>query len=63
MSDLNEIYDKAEKKFLEELENIQNEIEKFMENLFEEKLFKTLEINQKYEVELKELETDLDLSN
>lgn len=48
---------------LEELEKIQDEIEKLMENLMEEKLAKTLEINQKYENELRELETDLDLSN
>ena len=62
MNDLNELYNKAEKKILEELEKIQDEIEKLLENLMEEKLAKTLEINQKYENELRDLETDLDIS-
>ncbi len=48
---------------LEEIEKIQNEIEKLMEELMEEKLNKTIEINQKYEIELKGFEFDLDLSN
>jgi len=62
LNDINEIWNKAEKKILEELENIQVQIEKLMENLMEEKLDKTFHINQKYENELRELETDLDLS-
>lgn len=60
---MNEIWDKAEKKMLEQLESIQNDMEKLMGSIMEEKLAKTLEINQKYENELRELETDLDLSN
>ena len=48
---------------IEELEKIQIEIEKFMEEIMEEKLKKTLEINQKYENELREMEADVDICN
>jgi len=63
IENLNMIWENAEKKMLDEMEKIQNEIERYMEQLMEEKLNKTLEINQKYENELRELEVDLDPSN
>ena len=60
---LNNIWENAENKMIEELEKIQIEIEKFMEEIMEEKLKKTLEINQKYENELREMEADVDMCN
>lgn len=56
------MWEKSEKKMLEDLEKIQSEMEKYLEAIMDEKLKKTLEINQKYEGELRDLEIDLDLS-
>lgn len=56
------IWDSADKKIEEEIDKSQTEIIKLMEKLMEEKMLKIIEINQKYELELKDLEADIDIS-
>lgn len=60
---LMKIWDAAEKKTQEELDKIEEQMIKFLDDISNEKFTKTLEINNKYDAELKDLEADgLDLS-
>lgn len=61
-SNVIKIWETAEKKIKEELETIENQMERFLDDLANEKFKKTLEINNKYDNELKNLECDIDLS-
>ena len=56
------IWDSADKKIEEEIKKVHIEIVKLMENIMEEKMQKIIEINQKYELELKDLEAEIDIS-
>lgn len=57
---LNMIWDAIYQKMGEESEKIHIEVEILIERLLEEKFKKLIEINQKYELELKDLEVDVD---
>lgn len=46
----------------EDIKKLEAEMEKFLDDLAEEKVNGTLEINSKYEIELKYMEDSLDLS-
>lgn len=61
-SNLIKVWESAEKQMTEDVEKIEAEMEKFLDNIADEKFKKTLEINNKYDNELKSLESDIDLS-
>jgi hypothetical protein len=59
-SSLLKVWESAQKEMCLELEKIEDEISNFLDNLADEKFKKTIEINNKFEGELKELRADLD---
>lgn len=59
---LMEIWEAADRKIEESVDRTQNEIVRLMERMIDEKMKKILEINAKYEMELKDLEAEIDPS-
>ncbi len=59
---LKKVWDNAEKKMTEDMERIEQEMEKLLDELGEEKFRRTMETNNKYDLELKDLEEAADLS-
>jgi hypothetical protein len=57
-----EIWETAEEKMQTELTKIEEEMEKFLDSIADEKFKRSLEINNKYETELRSMEADVDLS-
>jgi hypothetical protein len=61
-NNLNKVWETANKRLIEDLEKVEEEMEKFLDNIAEEKFKKTMEINNKFAQELRELEDDVDHS-
>jgi hypothetical protein len=62
-NNLQTIWENANNQMIADLNKIEDEMEKLIDNLATEKLTKTFEINKKYEQEIKEYENgDCDLS-
>jgi ElaB/YqjD/DUF883 family membrane-anchored ribosome-binding protein len=59
-SSLLKVWESAQVDMRQELEKIEEEMTQFLDSLADEKFKKTMEINNKYEGELKELQADLD---
>lgn len=60
-SSLLKVWESAQKEMRQELEKIEEEMSQFLDSLADEKFKKTMEINNKFELELRELRDDLDL--
>lgn len=62
-SSLLKVWESAQKEMSQELEKIEEEMSQFLDSLADEKFKKTMEINNKFELELRELRDDLDLKD